>query len=100
MFALFLRVFVVALHDQLTVLCLANTGGAAARRPDLLNDLDRAVCRTAKTRARVELPHLLASDARRLVDRLGEQIICDLLADRRTGATQRVLAERYGMSIC
>jgi hypothetical protein len=35
----------------------------------------------------------------RLVDRLGEQIICDLLRDRRTGATHRVLAVRYGVSL-
>jgi hypothetical protein len=34
----------------------------------------------------------------RLVDRLGEQIIRDLVADRSAGATKQVLAERYGMS--
>lgn len=35
----------------------------------------------------------------RLVDRLGEQIIRDLLRDGRAGATQRALAERYGISL-
>jgi DNA invertase Pin-like site-specific DNA recombinase len=35
----------------------------------------------------------------RLVDRLGEQIIRDLLRDGRSGATKRVLAERYGISL-
>jgi DNA invertase Pin-like site-specific DNA recombinase len=34
----------------------------------------------------------------RLVDRLGEQIIRDLLRDSRTGITQRRLAERYEIS--
>jgi hypothetical protein len=34
----------------------------------------------------------------RLVDRLGEQSICDLLRDRHAGATKRALAERYGIS--
>ncbi len=35
----------------------------------------------------------------RLVDRLGEQIISDLLRDSGVGATQRTLAERYGISL-
>jgi hypothetical protein len=35
----------------------------------------------------------------RLVDRLGEQTIQDLLKDRRAGTTQRRLAERYGISL-
>jgi hypothetical protein len=35
----------------------------------------------------------------RLVDRLGEQIISDLLRDREMGATQRTLAERYSISL-
>jgi DNA invertase Pin-like site-specific DNA recombinase len=35
----------------------------------------------------------------RLVDRLGEQIIRDLLRDSHSGATQRRLAERYGISL-
>lgn len=34
----------------------------------------------------------------RLVDRLGEQVIRKLLADRRAGATKRELIERYGIS--
>jgi methylphosphotriester-DNA--protein-cysteine methyltransferase len=34
----------------------------------------------------------------RLVDRLGEQIIIELVAGKRSGATKRVLAERYGVS--
>jgi hypothetical protein len=33
------------------------------------------------------------------VDRLGEQIIRELLADRRSGATKRELVERYGISM-
>jgi DNA invertase Pin-like site-specific DNA recombinase len=35
----------------------------------------------------------------RLADRLGEQIIRKLLADRRSGATKRELVERYGISM-
>jgi DNA-binding GntR family transcriptional regulator len=35
----------------------------------------------------------------RLVDRLGEQIIRDLLRDSRAGITQRRLAVRYGISL-
>jgi hypothetical protein len=35
----------------------------------------------------------------RLVDRLGEKMIRDLLRDRRLGHTQRQLAERYGISL-
>jgi DNA invertase Pin-like site-specific DNA recombinase len=35
----------------------------------------------------------------RLVDRLSEQIIRDLLRDRQTGTTHRALAERYGISL-
>jgi DNA-binding GntR family transcriptional regulator len=35
----------------------------------------------------------------RLVDRLGEQIIRELLRDSDSGATQRSLAERYGISL-
>jgi DNA invertase Pin-like site-specific DNA recombinase len=35
----------------------------------------------------------------RLVDRLSEQIIRDLLRDRSAGTSQRKLAERYGISV-
>ncbi|MEP6527857.1 MAG: hypothetical protein ABJA86_11910 [Nocardioidaceae bacterium] len=35
----------------------------------------------------------------RLVDRLGEQVIGDLLRDRHAGATHHALAERYGISV-
>jgi DNA invertase Pin-like site-specific DNA recombinase len=35
----------------------------------------------------------------RLVDRLSEQIIPDLLRDRQRGTTHRALAERYGISL-
>jgi DNA-binding GntR family transcriptional regulator len=35
----------------------------------------------------------------RLVDRLGEQIIRDLLRDSRAGTTQQRLAERYAISV-
>jgi hypothetical protein len=35
----------------------------------------------------------------RLVDRLGEQIIRDLLRDSRAGTKQQRLAERYGVSL-
>jgi DNA invertase Pin-like site-specific DNA recombinase len=35
----------------------------------------------------------------RLVDRLGEQIIRDLLRESRTGTTHRALVERYGISL-
>jgi hypothetical protein len=35
----------------------------------------------------------------RLVDRLGEKIILDLLADSQAGATKQILAQRYGMSL-
>jgi hypothetical protein len=34
----------------------------------------------------------------RVVDRLGEQNISDLLRNSRAGTTQRVLAKRYGIS--
>jgi hypothetical protein len=35
----------------------------------------------------------------RLVDRLGEQIISDLIRERHSGATKRVLAQRYQISL-
>ncbi|MEP6527852.1 MAG: hypothetical protein ABJA86_11885 [Nocardioidaceae bacterium] len=35
----------------------------------------------------------------RLIDRLGEQIIQEMLHDSHSGATQRSLAERYGVSL-
>jgi hypothetical protein len=35
----------------------------------------------------------------RLVDRLGEQVIGDLLRDRHAGATHHALAERYSISL-
>jgi hypothetical protein len=35
----------------------------------------------------------------RLIDRLGEQIIRDLLRDRRAGTTHRALADRYVISL-
>jgi len=35
----------------------------------------------------------------RLVDRLGEQIILELVRSSRTGTTHRALAERYGISV-
>ena len=35
----------------------------------------------------------------RLIDRLGEKIILDLLADSRAGATKQVLVERYSISM-
>jgi hypothetical protein len=35
----------------------------------------------------------------RLVDRLGEQILRDMLRDSRMGTTQQRLAERYGVSV-
>jgi hypothetical protein len=75
---------------------------AYSKRPDLLDDLDRAVCQTAKTRGSRDHDETAASPAclsQRLVDRLGEQIIGDLLRDRRSGASKQVLAERYGISL-
>jgi hypothetical protein len=35
----------------------------------------------------------------RLIDRLGEQIILDLMHESLTGAPRQVLAERYGISL-
>ena len=35
----------------------------------------------------------------RLVDRLGEQVILELLRERRRGTSQRALAQRYGISL-
>jgi len=35
----------------------------------------------------------------RLVDRLGERVILDLVHERRRGTTQRTLAARYGISL-
>jgi hypothetical protein len=43
-----------------------------------------------------------SSQARRpwpIIDRLGEQTLRELLRDRRSGAMQRVLAKRYGISM-
>jgi DNA invertase Pin-like site-specific DNA recombinase len=35
----------------------------------------------------------------RIVDRMGQQIINDLIADRSTGVSKAKLAERYGISL-
>ena len=35
----------------------------------------------------------------RLIDRLGEQLIAELVRDRRQGATKQQLADRYGISL-
>jgi acetyl-CoA acetyltransferase len=40
----------------------------------------------------------LATRPWRVIDRLGEKLILDLLADRRAGATKQALVERYGIS--
>jgi hypothetical protein len=40
----------------------------------------------------------LSGPRRSLIDRLGEQIIQEMIHDSHSGATQRGLAERYGIS--
>jgi hypothetical protein len=57
-----------------------------------------AVARIKVDAARVVLPRP-ATRRWRLVDRLGEQDIRKLVADRRAGATMRALAERHGISL-
>jgi hypothetical protein len=34
-----------------------------------------------------------------VADRLGEEVVIDLIRDRRSGASHRALAERYGISL-
>jgi hypothetical protein len=68
-------------------------------------DIQDIVTHTAKLAPPVPADHGSTSSPRqtsrrcRLVDRLGEQIIQELVADSRTGATKRELAERYGVSL-
>ena len=63
------------------------------------------VARAAKAVTHAKLDHYSAASPLsahrrwRLVDRLGEQIICELLTDSRAGTPQRELAERYGISV-
>jgi hypothetical protein len=63
------------------------------------------VAHAAQAVTHVKLDHYSAASplsARRrwrLVDRLGEQIIRELLTDSRAGTPQRELAERYGISV-
>jgi DNA-binding Lrp family transcriptional regulator len=50
----------------------------------------------------VDRPHIgsvAGTASLALVDRLGEQIIRELLRDSRTGTTHRALAEHYGISL-
>ena len=95
----------VSLDEGWSKTAMVDLVTAYSKRPDLLDDLDRAVCRTAKTRARIETrshgetaaPPLFR--ARRLVDRIGDELTRDLRTDRQSGLTMRALAERYGISL-
>ena len=68
-------------------------------------DVRDIVAHAAQAVTHVKLDHYSAASplsARRrwrLVDRLGEQIIRQLLTDSRAGTPQRELAERYGISL-
>ena len=68
-------------------------------------DVRDIVAHAAQAVTHVKLDHYRAASplsARRrwrLVDRLGEQIIRELLTDSRAGTPQRELAERYGISV-
>jgi Trp operon repressor len=67
-------------------------------------DVRDIVAHAAQAVTHVKLDHsaplsLAARRRWRLVDRLGEQIIRELLTDSRAGTPQRELAERYGISV-
>jgi hypothetical protein len=68
-------------------------------------DVRDIVAHAAKAVTHVKLDHYSAASPLstrrrwRLVDRLGEQIIRELLTDSRAGTPQRELAERYGISV-
>ncbi len=68
-------------------------------------DIGDVVAHAAKLVSHVSVDHGSTSSPRqggrrwRLVDRLGEQIIRKLVADRRSGAPKRELVERYGISL-
>jgi hypothetical protein len=68
-------------------------------------DVRDIVAHAAQAVTHVKLDHYRAASplsARRrwrLLDRLGEQIIRELLTDSRAGTPQRELAERYGISV-
>jgi hypothetical protein len=63
------------------------------------------VAHTAKLVSRVSVDHGSTSAPRRtarrwrLVDRLGEQIILEIVRSSHAGTTHRALAERYGISL-
>ena len=54
--------------------------------------------RRARGRRHVALPRC-SGPAMEVADRLGEQSIRELIADRRAGATKGELVERYGISM-
>jgi hypothetical protein len=68
-------------------------------------DVPDIVARAAQAVTHVRLDHnsaaspLSARRRWRLVDRLGEQVIRELLTESRAGTPQRELAERYGISV-
>jgi hypothetical protein len=62
------------------------------------------VAHTAKLVSRVSVDHGSTQPRRtarrwRLVDRLGEQIILEIVQSSHAGTTHRALAERYGISL-
>jgi hypothetical protein len=73
---------------------------SAAEATSPAAQIQRRVVLALNDRHAVTLP---ASRARwahgGLADRLGEQILRELIADRRAGATNRELVERYGISM-
>jgi Winged helix-turn-helix DNA-binding len=68
-------------------------------------DIRDVVAHAAKLVSHVSVDHGSTSSPRqagrrwRLIDRLGEQIIRELLRESRAGITQPRLAERYGISL-
>ena len=68
-------------------------------------DLRRELALAARAVAPVEIDHqsttspTSARQRWRIVDRLGEQVIHELVRDSRAGTTQPKLADRYGISL-
>ena len=80
--------------------------GPYSKRQDLADQLRRALDRlgrahqepvedpehSVRTTAKAAVPH-------RVVDRLGEEMVRQMIEERRAGAELRGLAERYGVSL-
>lgn len=80
--------------------------GAYSKRQDLADQLRRALDRlgrahqepveeppqSVRTTAKAAVPH-------RVVDRLGEEVVQEMIEERQAGAELRELAARYGISV-